>query len=68
MLAAREFRMGDLLTFNVYTVHGSLDNRSDTIRLSSDSRYQLASKPIDERWVGERLAGHGGDSIRPLIC
>ena len=68
LLTAREFRMGDLLVFSVYTVHGSLDNGSDQIRLSSDSRYQLASEPMDERWVGENPPGHGGDSVRGLIC
>ena len=68
LLTAREYRMGDLLTFSVYTVHGSLDNGSDTIRMSSDSRYQLASEPMDERWTGTNPKGHGGDSIRRLIC
>lgn len=48
-----EFKAGDLLTFTMYTLHASLDNQSDRVRLSSDSRYQLASEPVDERWVGE---------------
>jgi hypothetical protein len=68
LLTAREYRMGDLLIFSVYTVHGSLDNASDQIRISSDSRYQLASDPMDERWVGESPPGHGGRSVRGLIC
>ena len=68
LLTAREFRMGDLLTFSVFTVHGSLDNGSNTIRMSSDSRYQLASEPMDERWVGEDPPGHGGQSVRGRIC
>lgn len=68
LLTAREFRMGDLLVFSVYTVHGSLDNRSREIRLSSDSRYQLASEPMDERWIGENPPGHGGDSVKGMIC
>jgi hypothetical protein len=68
LLTAREFRMGDLLTFSVYTVHGSLDNGSNEIRLSSDSRYQLASEPMDERWTGENPPGHGGASVRGQIC
>jgi hypothetical protein len=63
-----EYRMGDFLTFPMFTVHGSLDNQSREIRLSSDSRYQLASEPIDERWVGEHPPGHGGNSIKGLIC
>lgn len=68
LLTAPEFRMGDLLTFSVYTVHGSLDNGSREIRMSSDSRYQLSNDPVDERWVGENPPGHGGDSVRELIC
>ncbi len=47
-----EFRMGDLLTFGMKLVHASLDNQTRAFRMSSDSRYQLASEPIDERWVG----------------
>ncbi len=68
LLTAKEFKMGDMLMFNVYLVHGSLDNQSKEIRLSTDSRYQLASEPLDERWVGENPPGHGGNSIKGLIC
>ena len=67
-LTAREYRMGDLLTFSIFTVHGSLDNQSNTVRLSSDSRYQLASEPLDERWIGEHPPAHGGNMVRGLIC
>lgn len=63
-----EFRAGDLLTFGLYTIHGSLDNRSDRIRLSSDSRYQPASEPADERWTGEQPIGHGVAAKRGQIC
>lgn len=63
-----EYRAGDLLTFGMYTVHGSVDNRSDRIRLSSDSRYQPASLPADERWVGERPIGHSLAGKRGRIC
>lgn len=68
LLTAREFRMGDLLTFSVFTVHGSLDNGSNTIRMSFDSRYQLASEPMDERWTGENPMGHGGRAVQGVIC
>jgi hypothetical protein len=68
LLTCPEYKMGDLLTFSIYTVHGSLDNHSREIRISSDSRYQLASEPIDERWVGEEPPGHGGGMIRKVIC
>lgn len=63
-----EFRAGDLLTFSIYLVHASLDNRSSRLRLSSDSRYQLASEPVDERWIGAAPVGHGPDGKRGLIC
>ncbi|QIN85177.1 phytanoyl-CoA dioxygenase [Rubrobacter tropicus] len=63
-----EYRAGDLLVFSAYTIHASLDNRSDRIRLSSDSRYQLASEPIDERWIGEAPVGHGPAGKRGRIC
>ena len=63
-----DFRAGDLLTFSMYTVHCSLDNHSDQIRLSSDTRYQLASEPADERWVGEKPMGHSLAAKRGKIC
>lgn len=63
-----EFRAGDLLCFSIYTVHASLDNGSNHIRLSSDSRYQRASEPVDERFVGPNPIAHGPDSKRGTIC
>jgi len=56
------------LIFDMYLVHGGLDNRSQRFRLSSDSRYQLASEPVDERWVGADPPGHGPNSKRGKIC
>lgn len=64
----REFSAGDVLTFGMGTVHASLDNRSNRFRLSSDSRYQLASEPVDERWVGETPIGHGPSGKKGKIC
>jgi len=63
-----EFSAGDVLVFSVYTIHASLDNHSRRIRLSSDSRYQLASEPVDERWVGENPPGHGLAGKRGRVC
>ncbi|MEI7576838.1 MAG: phytanoyl-CoA dioxygenase family protein [Armatimonadota bacterium] len=63
-----DYRAGDALIFGMQTIHGSLDNGSCQIRLSSDSRYQLASEPADERWVGENPIAHGADAKRNLIC
>jgi hypothetical protein len=63
-----EFRAGDVLIFSMFTIHASLDNHSNRIRLSSDTRYQLASEPVDERWVGENPAAHGRAGKRGRIC
>jgi hypothetical protein len=50
------------------TVHASMDNQTNRFRLSSDSRYQLASEAIDERWIGEKPVGHGLAGKRGKIC
>lgn len=63
-----EFEAGDVLTFGMATVHASLDNHSNRYRLSSDSRYQLASEPADHRWIGENPIGHGAAGKRGKIC
>ena len=63
-----EYDAGDLLVFSTYLVHGSLDNTSDRIRMSSDSRYQPASSPADERWVGVNPVGHSRAGKRGRIC
>ena len=61
-----DYRAGDIVVFTTFTVHASTDNRSNRIRLSTDTRYQLGSEPIDERWIGENPPAHG---IRKgLIC
>ncbi len=38
-LTAEEFKLGDTLFFNMTLVHGSLDNTTDRVRLSTDTRY-----------------------------
>jgi hypothetical protein len=63
-----DFQMGDVLVFGMATVHASLDNQTNRFRLSSDSRYQLASEPVDDRWVGEKPVGHGPAGKRGKIC
>jgi hypothetical protein len=62
------YRAGDLLVFGMFTLHASLDNHSRHIRLSSDSRYQLASEPADHRWIGENPIGHTLAGKRGRIC
>jgi hypothetical protein len=63
-----DYRMGDVVIFSVYTVHGGTDNHSNKYRLSTDTRYQRADQPVDERWVGEHPVGHGPGGKRGLIC
>jgi len=63
-----DFKAGDLLTFGMATVHASLDNQSNRLRLSSDSRYQLASEPADERWIGANPIAHGPAGKKGKAC
>ena len=67
-LTAPRWNVGDFITFRMDMVHGSLDNQSDRVRLSTDTRYQLASEPVDERWVGENPVGHSTAGKRGRIC
>jgi ectoine hydroxylase-related dioxygenase (phytanoyl-CoA dioxygenase family) len=62
------FQPGDFLTFQMNMVHASLDNATDKVRLSTDTRYQLASEPIDERWIGANPPAHGRAGKRGRIC
>ncbi len=63
-----DFHAGDVLLFGMYTMHASSDNHSRSYRLSTDSRYQLASEPVDERWVGKNPPAHGPGGKRGMIC
>jgi hypothetical protein len=63
-----EYRQGDILIFGMKTVHASLDNQTRSFRISTDSRYQPASEPIDDRWIGENPVGHGRGAKRAMIC
>jgi hypothetical protein len=60
-----DYRAGDVLCFTMQTLHGALDNNSkeDRCRLSSDTRYQPADEPFDERWNGEVIAAHGPGKV-----
>lgn len=53
-----EFRVGDVLIFGMFTMHASINNRTPRYRLSCDTRYQRASDPVDERWIGENPIAH----------
>jgi ectoine hydroxylase-related dioxygenase (phytanoyl-CoA dioxygenase family) len=57
-----DFKAGDVICFSIYLAHAALDNRSPVsrCRLTSDSRYQLATEPLDDRWNGDVSNPHGG--------
>lgn len=63
-----KFKMGDLLIFGIYTMHASCDNQTLRMRISSDTRYQSAAEPADERWVGAHPVGHGPGAKIGMIC
>ncbi|MBC7369330.1 MAG: phytanoyl-CoA dioxygenase family protein [Undibacterium sp.] len=67
-LTSPQFRMGDAMIFNMTLVHGSLDNQTDRFRISTDTRYQLAAEPADERWIGEKPPGHITAQRRGRVC
>jgi hypothetical protein len=56
--ATTSFSVGDVIIFSMFLMHASLVNTSDKVRITADTRYQLAAEPIDERWVGENPKGH----------
>ncbi len=61
-LLSSDFRAGDVLILGMFCLHGALDNnsREGKIRLSCDTRHQLETDPIDERWIGPDPIAHGG--------
>jgi len=63
-----EYHAGDILVFGMHTLHASCDNHTPRFRLSTDSRYQLATEPADPRWIGPRPIGHGPNAKRGMIC
>lgn len=68
-LTSPHYRAGDVVLFSVFTVHAGLDNQTpDRIRLSSDTRYQPANEPADQRWIGPNPPAHGPQGKRTLIC
>ena len=56
------FGPGDVVVFDMATLHGTLDNQSDIgrVRLSCDVRWQPAQDPVDPRYRGENPPGTTG--------
>lgn len=67
-LTAPEWHAGDFITFGMQLVHGGLDNQTYRLRLSSDTRYQRASQPIDERWIGDNPIANTRAGKRGRVC
>jgi hypothetical protein len=73
-LLTADFRAGDVVIFDMFSLHGSCDNMMDggRVRLSCDVRWQPAGDAEDDRWFGAPPPGHGGrsyggvNSARPL--
>jgi len=57
--ATTTFEPGDVDIVNMFLMHASLTNSTNKYRMSCDTRYQLASEPVDDRWAGERPKMHG---------
>jgi ectoine hydroxylase-related dioxygenase (phytanoyl-CoA dioxygenase family) len=58
-----QFKAGDVLIFEGFTMHGSFDNQSkhERVRLSVDVRYQPACDPAtDTRYFGDNPTGSKG--------
>ena len=53
-----EFHPGDVIIMGIYTMHGSLNNLTNRYRISTDTRYQLETEPVDERWIGKDPIAH----------
>lgn len=67
-LTVPHWKPGDFITFRMEVVHASLDNHSDRIRFSTDTRYQPAAHPADPRWIGEAPPGHSRAGKLGRVC
>lgn len=56
--ATATFEPGDVVIVGMFLMHASLTNNSNRFRISCDTRFQPASEPGDERWVGEHPPMH----------
>ncbi|MCC2686794.1 MAG: phytanoyl-CoA dioxygenase [Paenibacillaceae bacterium] len=65
--ATTSFHAGDAIFFGMHIMHASTVNTTNRYRISCDTRYQLATESVDERWAGDSPKGHGGRSEMPLL-
>lgn len=59
--ATTDYEPGDVLLFHSFTVHGSMPNEAERLRLSADFRYQCARDVC----APETLGPHYGDQMPP---
>lgn len=65
--ATTSFEAGDAIFFGMFTMHASTVNTTPYMRISCDTRYQLANEPMDNRWIGRKPKGHDSfDTPRPI--
>ncbi|MBR1240323.1 phytanoyl-CoA dioxygenase family protein [Bradyrhizobium sp. AUGA SZCCT0274] len=57
------YEMGDVLFFGLFMLHGALDNVTDFLRVSVDSRWQRSDAVIDPRWIGPAAYGRHPDRV-----
>lgn len=53
-----DFVAGDVVIMGIYLMHGSVRNQIDQVRFTVDTRFQPASHPLDDRWMGENPVAH----------
>ena len=56
--ATDTFQPGDAVILSMFIMHASLTNSTQKYRISCDTRYQLASEPVDARWAGKTPRMH----------
>lgn len=54
-----DYRAGDVVLHSPHTVHASLDDASDVMRLSADVRFHRTDATPDARWSGHWSADDG---------
>jgi hypothetical protein len=65
--ATADFQAGDAIIFGMYTMHMSLTNQTGQYRTSCDTRYQLASEPVDQRFMGSNPTPPSYDGVERTI-
>jgi hypothetical protein len=65
--ATTNFAAGDALIFGMYTMHMSLTNHTNRYRTSCDTRYQLASEPVDMRFMGDKPTPPTYDGVKRTV-